>query len=229
MLLPILVFIHNCFTQFAVVNADNLNVVYVSVDNPISVSVSNFDVSNIHITVDDGSITGDSGKYIWNNLVSKPGGANLFIHTKINNKDSILSVQNFKVKRVPEPILKIGGHKSGETMNIVELRGQVGIQSALYDFDFRCPSNVVEFDFQINDEKCEHINSAYFSKTILNKINSEIVKSITVTNCKVKMCDGNIVAMPVFKLYVSKYKFLSKRKRMRLLKNAKVIEDYPME
>jgi HSP20 family molecular chaperone IbpA len=55
-----------------VVSADNMNIFYIGVDNPVSVAVPGVLSDKLKVTISEGSISGSNGKYTVN--VSKPQG-----------------------------------------------------------------------------------------------------------------------------------------------------------
>ena len=218
LLLPISVFVNNCFAQFAVVSCDKLNVLYIGVDNPISVAVSNYDVSKIFVKVDSGIISGDSGHYAWKIFRHCPACTHLFIYTKINRKDSLLGNFVFRVKRIPPPILKVGGCKNGDTTHIVLLKAQIGIAAILEGFDFDCAGRVFEYEVYVNDKYFEHCITPYFSQKLKITLWKSKIKSLTFKNVRVQMCGEQIYNVVDYKLFVKAYKMESKQEIKRRLK-----------
>jgi hypothetical protein len=214
--------------QFVSVSCDKMNVLYIGVDNPITVAVSNYDVSKIFVKVDSGIISGENGHYNWKVFRHTPFGASISIYTKINGMDSLLEKFIYRVKRVPEAVLKVGGMINYSTINILMLRPQRGVAAVLENFDFNCPAIVKEYEVQINDEKFEHCNSLYFPDWLLKKFEFQQIKSLTIKNAKVEMCGGQIYQIPEYKLFVSEYKIETKKEIKRRLKYRKKFEkDYP--
>jgi len=120
------------------ISADKMNVFYIGVDNPISVSAPG--VSSNELSV---SITGGNGKLeklsgttnSWNVKVDKPTD-----DCKINvSAGSLKSSKTFRVKRIPDPVAKLGNKPDGEMGN-GEFKVQRGLIAALenFDFDARC-------------------------------------------------------------------------------------------
>ncbi|MEY2828427.1 MAG: gliding motility protein GldM, partial [Bacteroidota bacterium] len=213
--------------QFVSVSCDKLNVIYIGVDNPITIAVSNYDVSKIFVKVDSGIISGENGHYNWKIFRHAFGGANIYIYTKINGIDSLLDKLNYRVKRVPEPVLKVGGMSNSKTINIMMLRAQRGIAAVLENFDFNCPASVTEFEVQVNDEKFTHCETFFFPEWLLKKIYYQQIKTLNFRNIKVEMCGGQIYEIHEYKLFVSEYKMESKKELRKQKKYVRKMEkDY---
>ena len=118
------------------VSADKMNVFYIGVDNPISVSAAGVSSNDLRVSGNGGGIqlsrTGQ-GKY--NVKVSSVGA------TKVNVSGGGLTPTSFdfRVKRIPDPVARIAG-KTGGLIGNGEFRAQGGVFAELdnFDFDARC-------------------------------------------------------------------------------------------
>lgn len=118
----------------ATVSADKMNVFYIGVDNPISVSVAGVSSNDVKVNCAGGgcNMTGGKGKYTVK--VSKPG------EVKINVSGGGLSKSApFRVKRIPDPVAKLGKKQDG-SMGNGEFKAQRGVIPWLdgFDFDAKC-------------------------------------------------------------------------------------------
>lgn len=123
----------------ATVSADKMNVFYLGVDNPISVSVAGVPTDKIKVNGSNVKLRKVSGgKFIAN--PKKIGTA------KITLSGGNLKPTDFeyRVKRIPDPVLQLG-KKTGGTMTAAEMRVQPGIIPFLKDFEFDAKCRVVEF------------------------------------------------------------------------------------
>ena len=85
-----------------VVSADNMNIFYIGVDNPVSVAVPGVLSEKLKVTISEGSITGSNGKYTVN--VSKPGDTEIAIY--VETKPGVYEkegTKKFRIKRIPSP------------------------------------------------------------------------------------------------------------------------------
>ena len=103
---------YSVFAPQAAISADELNVVYVGLPNPISVSVGGVDPKNVNVSVTGGGVS---------LRPSKPGQYNAIIPTRNGNECMInvtaklpdgrtvsMGSKKFKVRNVPRPVFKAG-------------------------------------------------------------------------------------------------------------------------
>src|SRR5690606_18847214 len=115
----------------AVVSPDKMNVLYIGVNNPISVSAPGIPHQNLIVSGSGVSISGSQGKY--NAKVSATGEATVNVSAKIGDKTQQLSSTKFRVKRIPKPAARVAG-KTGGRISAVQLRGQNVVSAALDNF-----------------------------------------------------------------------------------------------
>lgn len=126
----------------AVVSADKMNVLYIGVDNPLSVSVPGASANEIRAGISSGSLSGSGGKYIAR--VSQAGETTVSVSAEVNGEMRTLGTQRFRVKHVPPPIPKFGGINSG-SLNSSVARAQPGVFADLENFDFDLKFTVTRF------------------------------------------------------------------------------------
>jgi gliding motility-associated protein GldM len=130
----------------AVVSPDKMNVLYVGVDNPVSISAPGVVPENIVPGISGGgTITGSKGKYIVR--VNSPGmNVNIDVRGKsVDGKGSqMLGSTLFRVKAVPDPQATIGGLTPG-TVSVSQFKAQGGMIANLKDFDFDMRFDVISF------------------------------------------------------------------------------------
>lgn len=115
----------------ASVSADAVKVLYIGLQNPLSVSGGNVGDEKVHPSIDNGTLTkGDKpGKYIVE--PSKPGLA----HVTLNIDGGAPQSFEFRVKTVPDPVAKVGNSKGGP-MRANEFKAQYGVRAELENFVF---------------------------------------------------------------------------------------------
>lgn len=128
----------------AVVSPDKMNVLYIGVNNPISVSSPGTPTDKIRVSMSGGSISSaGGGKY--NVRVSSPGTARISVSAEVApGKTQTLSSTEFRVKRIPDPIAKFAG-KTGGSMATVALKAQNALFAKLDNFDFDASFRVTKF------------------------------------------------------------------------------------
>ena len=127
----------------AVVSADKMNVFYIGVSNPVSVSAPGIPKEKIRVSVSNGSVSGSNGKYVVS--VSSPGTSRVTVAAEVEpGKVQTLSSTEFRVKRIPPPRVKFGG-KTGGSMATVALKAQNRLFPVLENFDFDAKFSINSF------------------------------------------------------------------------------------
>ncbi|MBS1530235.1 MAG: gliding motility protein GldM [Bacteroidetes bacterium] len=127
----------------AVVSPDKMNVLYIGVPNPVSVSAPGIPKEKLHVSIGSGSLSGSAGKYIAtvnsitdNDVVTVSG--------EVNGKNTVLGTTKFRVKRIPDPKPQFAGKSSGST-SAANIRAQSRVFAKLEGFDFDATFNVTRF------------------------------------------------------------------------------------
>ncbi|WP_259068250.1 gliding motility protein GldM [Mucilaginibacter sp. X4EP1] len=127
----------------AVVSPDKMNVLYIGVPNPVSVSAPGVAKSDIRVSMSGGSIEGKDGKYTVN--VKTLGEATINVSGEISKgKVTNLGSSLFRVKRIPDPKPQFAG-KSGGNTSAANIRAQDRLFAKLDNFDFDAKFNVTRF------------------------------------------------------------------------------------
>ncbi len=122
------------------VQLDKMNVFYIGVENPISVSAAGVSSNDVKVSA--------SGV----NVANKGGGH--FIVTASTPGESILTVSapgvsqrfTYRVKRIPDPTPLLGAKHRSKAMPNGEFRAQGGIATVLENFDFDAKCDVAGFE-----------------------------------------------------------------------------------
>jgi gliding motility-associated protein GldM len=132
----------------SVVSADKMNVLYIGVDNPMSISVPGVADANVTATVTGGGVTlvrdakSGSSKYIAK--ATTQGEATINVSAKLDGKNVPMGAFKYRVKRVPDPVAMINGKKGG-TINKAELAAATSVNSIMENFDFELYFKVTKF------------------------------------------------------------------------------------
>ena len=122
------------------VQLDKMNVFYIGVENPISVSAAGVSSNDVKVTA--------SGV----NVANKGGGH--FMITASTPGESILTVSapgvsqrfTYRVKRIPDPTPLLGAKHRSKQMANGEFRAQGGIAAVLESFDFDAKCDIAGFE-----------------------------------------------------------------------------------
>ena len=129
----------------AAISAAKMNVFYIGVDNPVEVSVAGVSSSQVKVSMGGqggGNISKNSdGTY--NVKVSRPTKKGEF--AKVNlSAPGFDAHKDFRVKRIPDPIPKLGNNRSGK-LGSGTFKVQKGVIPVLEGFDFDAKCNISGF------------------------------------------------------------------------------------
>jgi hypothetical protein len=116
-----------------------MNVLYIGLDNPVKIAISEIDANRIGVTVDNGTIKGEKGEYI---VSPKDVGLAKIV---VSANDKAIDSAEFRVKAVPDPVAKVAGIKGSGAIDQAFLLEQKGVVAEMENFDFDLCFKVVEF------------------------------------------------------------------------------------
>ena len=162
---------------FTAVAADNMNIFYAGIENPVSVSAAGFSPSDLRVTITGcGAETKPTaaGKYL---LTAKTSGTcSVAVSAKVNGVYQQQGpVKIFRVKDIPSPVLKMGGKLATANLefsrNEIRMIGGLGAESVGFMF----PVNYVvkSFDLSVQgggDITCQGNNLSPAAKTALGNM-----------------------------------------------------------
>lgn len=129
----------------AVVSPTMMNVMYVGLDNPLQVSVPGFSQSDVTASIDNGILAKNAdGSY--NAKVANPGRAKVVVKAKVNGRDMVMNEQEFRVKRIPDPVATLDGIPSGIDCRTGFLTSKRGVVAKVDDgFVYPAKFRVISF------------------------------------------------------------------------------------
>jgi gliding motility-associated protein GldM len=171
----------------AAVMPDKMNVFYIGVDNPVTIgSPTGWDKTTVNVA--NGTITGQGS-----NRIVRPAatpGQKTTITVVADKKPTTFE---FRIKRIPDPIFKIG---SGKTrLPAVEFKSQSFCRAELENFDFDLRFNVVSATVYFSGANFPNIIPATLTGNNLSALGNNMAKcgpgsTITFDNIKVQGPDG---------------------------------------
>lgn len=127
-----------------VVSPTQMNVLYIGVDNPIKISAAGVQSQDVSASISAGSLTkGANGEFIAK--VSTVGKVTINVSAKIDGKVQSMGSEEFRVKRIPDPVPTLGGKLRGGNANAALIKAQSGVVPLLENFDFQARFNVQSF------------------------------------------------------------------------------------
>ena len=192
---------------FSTVAADNMNIFYAGIENPVSASCAGFSPADLKVTVTGcgaETVPTAAGKYIIK--VKSAGTCSVTVAAKVNGVYQQQGpVKTFRVRDIPPPYLKLGGKLATSTLeftrNEVKLLGGVAAESVGFMF----PVNFVvkSFDLAIQgggDIQCTGNNLSPAAKTALGNMRAGQVAYID--NIKVRKPNGDVITIGSTKIKI---------------------------
>ncbi|RYF84627.1 MAG: gliding motility protein GldM [Chitinophagaceae bacterium] len=130
---------------------DKMNVLYIGVDNPVTIAASGGgdDKVQVSITGGSGSLTKvGTGKYI-----ARVGSVTDDCRITVSVDGKVAGASQFRVRTVPTPAAFVGGQPSGASVSANILANQEGIAAGIKDFPFELKYSIAEYQIiGLNEE-----------------------------------------------------------------------------
>jgi gliding motility-associated protein GldM len=174
----------------AVVSPDKMNVLYIGVENPLSVSAPGIPADKMHVSISSGSLSQSSpGHYAAK--VSTIGDAKVTISAELEKgKSQVMGTTLFRVKRIPDPIARFAGKSSGSTP-AVNIRSQDRVFAILDNFEFDAKFTVTRFTLFIQKPRQDFI----IKKGTGNELNAEMKAAMSTVTPGTKVIFDDITAV----------------------------------
>lgn len=129
------------------VAADQMNVFYIGVDNPVTVSAAgiNSNAISVSMTGDGGGSISKTGGSSYNVKVTKPTPLNKFAFVTVTGGPKPVKVP-FRVKRIPDPVPALAPGVHEGNMGNGTFKAYQGVIAELKNFDFDARCNIQTFD-----------------------------------------------------------------------------------
>lgn len=177
-----------------------MNVLYIGVDNPVSIAASSTPDEKLTVSIEGG---GGSISKIHDGLYNVRVGFqtdNCFVNIYIDGK--LAGTSNFRVRMLPQPFATVGGFKSGMELTAGNLLKQPGVGVGIENFPFEINYQVLRFTVSLTDNKgnlittnCEGSSFSAQAKQYLNDY-AKPGQIVTIENIKVKQQDGSEIHLP---------------------------------
>ncbi|MCS6934478.1 MAG: hypothetical protein NZM35_04910 [Chitinophagales bacterium] len=128
-----------------VVSPTKMNVLYIGVDNPMKISVPGVGQNDVSATLEGpGTLTKNSdGTYTAR--VTAVGKCKINVSAKIDGKMQAMGSEEFRIKRIPDPVPVTSGKLRGGNVQPGTMQAQSGIIALLENFDFEASFKVISF------------------------------------------------------------------------------------
>lgn len=177
---------------------DKMNVMYIGVPNPVTISASGYNINDVNLSVGgaDGVTAkrGTGGSYEVN--VTKPGEFNYAIVAGRGGGNKTIASGKVRVKRIPDPQVTLM-KRLGGTMAANQIKVQQGLSADLQDFVYEARYQVTSFDVIIAQRNADVIQEKNAGALFTPSVKAAIGKlkagdNIMFVNVKAKGPDGTI-------------------------------------
>lgn len=179
---------------------DKMNVLYINVDNPLSIAASGGGDDKIQVSISGGggSITRvGNGKY---NARVNSVTDDCRITVSVDGK--VAGASQFRVRTIPDPAATVGAFPSGENVPAGAFKAQAGVSAWIKDFPFELKYTVQSFVVEADDPETGDIIEAPCTgntwspkaQSAINKLRSGSL--ITIRDIRAIGPDGRVRKLP---------------------------------
>jgi hypothetical protein len=183
-----------------------MNVLYVGVDNPVTIAASGGGDDKVVATITGGGGSLNrigNGKYIASvNSVTDDCKITVTVDGKV------AGASQFRVRTIPDAQAYVGGKISGSQVTAAEFRAQPGVAAGIKDFPFDLKYQVVSFTFTCDTDDGDIVSipvqGAAFQGSVANAIKTYVKadKLVTIDEIRVKGPDGRTTKAPSLVYYI---------------------------
>lgn len=161
----------------ASIQLDKMNVFYIGVPNPITVSAAGYSLEDININIPGATIKPGEAKGKYDIMVEKPGNITATITAKDGTATKEVGSMPIRVKFIPDPVAEIAGKSQGGLQSNI-FKVQQGIVASLKAFDFDARFIVTSFQFSILPKRGELIGPFTVNGSPLFSANKQVEEAI---------------------------------------------------
>lgn len=180
------------FSQTVSVSADKMNVFYIGVDNPVTITASNASCKDLVIKISNGQISGSNCNYVVRS--DTVGTCRITVSSKDPAKKGWSSTSSFRVKMLPKPVFRVGPYGGCYfTASKLVLQAQQYVRSELWYVDIDIRIKVDSFRLRILRDSVETFSLINRG----NKISDEIHNAFnTLTKGDIIVFDQVMISSP---------------------------------
>ncbi len=134
----------------AAISLDKMNVLYIGVDNPVTIAASGGGDDKVQASMSGGggSISRvGTGKYtVRVNSITDDARITVSVDGKV------AGASQFRVRTIPDPVATVGGFASGSNVNAGAFKAQAGVGAYIKDFPFELKYSVTSFSIVADTE-----------------------------------------------------------------------------
>ncbi len=155
----------------------NMKVVFLHIENPVTISVPGVEQKELAIAVMHGTIRKDSTKPNLYWIHPEMGYNKFFINVNIKTEKELktIATDSFRIKYPDRPIFYFGNHSLDGVMSHDEIRKELGVFSRMNDWDFNGTYRITTFSMSLftnGDWKESTTDGPAFTKKQLEDLNA---------------------------------------------------------
>lgn len=133
----------------AVISPIKMNVFYEGVDNPVAVSVPGVPSASLDVRMTNVSTRRKGTEYVVKPNAGSAGKRSVVsVYANIEGKSKFIGKQEFRIKRVPNPVPVVAGKEGGKISRGI-LAAQAVVLAEMKDFDFELEYKVTGFNVSV--------------------------------------------------------------------------------
>ncbi len=184
---------------------DKMNVLYVGVDNPVSISTTGggSEEQQVSISGGGGTITPLGGGH----YIAHVNGVTDECYITVSVKGKIAGKSQFRTRTIPKPIAIVGSYESGSNVPAGAFKAQAGVGCGIKDFPFELKYTVTKFtitadtdDGYLDDAACTGNIWSTDARRILNNLKAG--KTVTIDDIYAVGPDGRTQHLPSLVYYI---------------------------
>jgi len=137
---------------------DKMNVLYVNIDNPVTIAASGGGDDRVQANISGGG--GSLRKVGPGKYIARVGSVTDDCKISVSVDGKLAGVSQFRVRTIPDPVATVGNFSSGDNVPAGAFKAQAGVGAFIRDFPFDLKYQVVSFTMTGDGEGFDDIVEA---------------------------------------------------------------------
>lgn len=128
-----------------VVSPTKMNVLYIGVENPMKISVPGVGQNDVNASLEGAGSLSKNSDGTYTAKVTSVGKCKINVSAKIDGKVQSMGSEEFRIKRIPDPVPVTSGKLRGGNVQPGTMQAQSGVIALLENFDFEAQFKVLSY------------------------------------------------------------------------------------
>jgi gliding motility-associated protein GldM len=184
---------------------DKMNVLYIGVDNPVSISTTGGGTEEQQVVISGGG--GNIRSLGGGHYIARVNSVTDDCYITVSTKGKVAGKAQFRTRTIPRPIAVVGGYESGANVPAGAFKAQAGVGCGIKDFPFELKYAVTKFtlsadtdDGYIDDAPCTGNTWSADARRILTNLKPG--KTVTIDDIYAVGPDGRTQHLPSLVYYI---------------------------